>query len=380
MIQAKLSFLVLIYSVLSVVTAQVADEVQKSKNLALNFLPKQVILQDINSANNDNVCSKVWEIEGTVCSGKSLLRYQRQETKDISSQCDKTLASLSLLQRTIGKVEQLGILKSSRTLLFGSSTRQSGISVERRLQYLRLLNSSLSELRIFKDKRFLNQFKFRMDSCWVKLQRARNASLCHTCSKSNSQYYFNGKAIVSQDDCSDIVKSCAFFFKSAVNIIESAKNFFENEKTIKTTDIYKIQIENLDKELVRSNLKSLLNNFSMQVNDTTQMQQVSDEICARVFQLHTDPLFETVKTVLKEVEEEVKATISVVDGTSTKGSEPPRIPNHFFSLPDNNPFTSDIVVFRQADNIFVSFDGNLGTKIHANSGSVRPMNLTLDFP
>ena len=356
-------------------------------DLPLFKLPASVTT--ISPASSQN-CPSVWPAQKTNCKISPLISYQTIETTELSS----SVSSNKALVKNIGPRVQLATeytkaMSSIRRRLL----QEGGISIQQ-------ANQALTLLAPFRNSALLSNFNDSINTCWSFLEKARNATLCYICSNQNSQYFLNGKAIVSQSDCGKMVTACLNYFDFSSTLLLSSEQFVKSTNTWNARPSFGANITQLSgfvtslaNLMVKSNLKSLLTSYKVQTGD--DKIRTSNQVCARILRLHQSQLFDSMDQILLIVNFLVKE----ISRTATIDDYPPKlrlaVKSRFepssssqtdrrllqdTSSTENNPFEGDVAVVQSIDNMFVSFDGAQGTSLGTGNTAYTPMNLTTCFP
>ena len=202
----------------------------------------------------------------------------------------------------------------------------------------------------------------RMDDCWQSLMQARDASLCYVCSKENQRYIYQGKLIVTEEDCGSIMSKCYPFFADTLL-------YFDTLKSQRLNLDAKRKLADLLQNMEKAHLHRLIEKYAFETKHQQDSQQTANQLCARLIRVHKAPLFETIKAL-----QEVVARTSPASG------------NRVLQCNDQNsnaftdPFIGDVSILRPTDNMFTSFDGAHGTTLHWDNNNFRSCNMTLKFP
>ena len=132
--------------------------------------------------------------------------------------------------------------------------------------------------------------------CWVtEFGRLRSASLCSTCSGRSNIFFKDGKALVTRDTCTKMVKNCFPSINQIVNFIMAAEEFFTllnylGEKMkldlglmSKSSHLKKI-FDALKKKQVTSSLKDYIKD-----QKKSDSQKSANALCLEFMALNKDP-------------------------------------------------------------------------------------------
>ena len=329
-------------------------------------------------------CVRIWSKEGTACNTAPLISYESTNTSNILKTTTATKAKLSAIPNNIQDSAQcLSLPSLSKRLL-----QQTVLSPA-------LAQAALFNLAPFTNSTLISAYLNNITSCWGYLEKARNASLCSVCSKNNSQYFFNGKAIVSQADCTSMLNACSSYYDITATLLASANAFTKDASTWIGSVSFGaniIQLSGFVTDLIdkmfKANLTGLLTSYKSSTGNSKVL--TGNKICSRVFRLHQSTLFEVMDKVLAVVNFLVNAISGLVVQTDLAQLKElaPAPANNYVSFnrrvledsPEFNPFEGDVVILQPTDNMFVSFDGAQGTQTGTGNTAHTPMNLTTCFP
>ena len=152
------------------------------------------------SDNTDNKCSYEWKIHKTCCSYQNILDYIAQDGKSIKYGkeyiSDYTLSIATNVQKMLPDLNRLEFDPSSATMA-------------KELK-LNLMKTSADLIKLVSS----DKFNKSSDQCWNRMARIRAESMCSTCSGNSQDYFFQDKALITQEVCSVAIKDCIIYFEN----------------------------------------------------------------------------------------------------------------------------------------------------------------------
>lgn len=360
------------------------------------------------------VCKSLWSVEGTICNGSRLSSFQKNTTNQSNADINKTEVALQELNKTASTslVEAAAARSLARSLqlldpnpdfnslLFPSdySEFQDSSLIVNSIYKDRPMNLSLAffdELIVattpFTSKKLLNDFKIQTNSCAVQIEKARSAASCYICSKQNSKYFYNMKAIITEQDCGIIMAACFKFFDLAIGLIKIADEFVASigpKRILPSKLTYAVR--NLSISLNHSNITSLLITYKTETN-AAKKQAAANQICVRLVRLYLDPVYLSIKNVSAEIDTDLKQVVgarrllqaavtstSASSTTSTVSSTATGTASDYNYDESKNPFVGDVAV-NQPGNTLIYFNGYSSTSHNYQSGEYYSMNLSIIF-
>lgn len=296
-----------------------------------------------------SVCSKVWSVDSTICNPDRLMTYQQHDSTEVKTESTKTIEESTATQQIVNTLAAKNSYQYLARRLLPTATISAAETV--------------SILQPFNDSRVMTLFKSQSDTCLTHMLKVRAAALCYICSNENAKYFANGKAVVSQADCGLMLNACLPFFKTASVLMESSSNYAKSLKERSASNwALGDSIIELNNQLKRANLPYLISQYETSTNASSKLQ-VGNQICARTFRLHKDPIFAAMENMVKQLNELLAMGGGRVLQLTTEG----------------DPFVGDVTILQPTDNMFVSYDGTQGSTL-ANTVSSVPMNLSMIFP
>lgn len=237
---------------------------------------------------------------------------------------------------------------------------------------LAALARAVEFLKPFANDSHILAYTSSMTACNQYMNKTRSATLCYICSSQNSKFFTNRKAVISQADCSTMLSKCFFFFNITIELFGVARDFLENIGSQNTSNWQQLGsfIKTNYAYMEKSGIPSLLSSYKKSI-DQIQKQKSANQICARSFRLHKDPIFGAVEGLMESVQFLLNSS-SISSSTSTaRGMQ--------ITSSVQDPFIGDVAILQPSDNMFVSYDGTQGSTL-SNTGGYTPMNLSLIFP
>lgn len=264
-----------------------------------------------------------------------------------------------------------------------NSLRNRALTTEQKAPTLKASNYQQSVAKvasIFVNETVVEESIKNMEKCWGYLKKARDIAICYTCLPNNEQYFHKGKAIVSEDDCNLMLGDCGSFFKDLILFVESASTLKPPEvKGNNWREKFEDKIKVIVKSMNKAEISSLFHKFSLE-SEKPKKQGFANELCARLFRLHRDPLFGLIGDLVAEVKTLFKKEKSEFENKLDDSYKKEK--KRLLSLENlnDNPFSGDVVVYSNADNMFVAYDGSKGSTLENAGKKAAPMNLSLTFP
>lgn len=354
-------------------------------------LPQALILPvNQQGPTNSPVCKAVWSKDGTICNPSKVLQVAQVQnnpaefstvsmiaTKQAFTQSVNTfkvvvptIIALSSLSKSVlaPKTPSPPIprLLAGYSMPVGQVTATPVATVSLNLANIGNVHTIKYDARVFEKLLAFNMDTFvsEMDSCWKYLSHARNIAMCYACSQHNSQYFFNGKAIVSPQDCSTMLSKCLNFFSSITVLVTEAhyalvefqkvsnvqparvlSRALSNWKPITKTGTgsssgsssksgsnsqgssvgFSLQFGNLfsqEQQSILINLYKAMNDANLPNQITcyntqsgTQKVTCQNSLCLRLFRLYKTPIFDEVgklvDTIKRDLDLAVKSTEKV---------------------------------------------------------------------
>lgn len=397
------------------------------------ILPPKILLPPNQQGQlSSEMCKAVWSVDGTICQPKKVLNYLATTNK-LKSLDSKSVESG---EATSGPVKRR---------LLPSLTASATSAVPNQNQPIsNLINDHPAENLKFDQKVFeplmtfdFTKFTGYMNTCWKYLSHARNVSMCYACSQHNTRYFQKGKAIVTQQDCRNMLSSCLPFFRTVAAYIKDAHfalvefqsaatatpqstptsplaagavtsfsntpasgngpasnggtkkpsqplnqggkseqvGFSSNWAKVLTEDQNKI-LNSLYSSMVKVKLLDQINEYDSSTVATTK-NKCGNSLCLKLFRLYISPIFELIGKMVESVKKEVD---SITKPSKAIQTNAPR-----FLSPDDeqglhNPFEGDVAILftDPAGHIWVQSSDNVINSV-AN-GEKQAMNFSMAFP
>jgi hypothetical protein len=375
------------------------------------MLPANMVLPESQQGSKTSpYCKDVWGKDGTICKPDVMLSFARDTNKISQSLAARaavwpgrysTLAtaysvtSAAAIQNHGALMAGAASLSTSsgqplRRLLLAATSGLSGASTTGvvssvstrgiQAQISPQLNVELVKPLVAFD---ISSFIINLNTCWSYLNRARNTSMCYACSQENSKYFANGKAIIGQQDCSNMLTSCLPFFSDVTVYVKNANSVFASTESPNNWNAGHLAIlKKLYTGMVNANLTAQI---SLYKTTTTAKVRTNtgDSICLKLFRLYQSPIFDTIGEMVDAVTTELtKETARSLQGTSSGSSSPNSAgvsQTTSGSSDGSELFVGDVAIFKTADDGSSILQFSDFSSSPATDG-YKPMNLSLAFP
>lgn len=320
------------------------------------------------------ICKPLLKEFGSKCNGQAAIKFAKEDSEEIDDGVRRYYHGLYKLTQKFKKDSSLINSRKGKTFEF---------------------------LTKFKDdESLLNNLKGSVEPCAETLKSSRKSALCFACAKNNAQFFFHDKAIISQNDCGSMVKSCFTFFNSSFSIISGAVQLAKSldQKTSnwgtgggQVLKDFREGYERLNSILGGAELESLLSHYAASSENDHQKALFGNQICARLYMLRKKSLIRVMASLMNFINYHINDMIKVhkLILEQQKGGrlldeeeeeEEKEIDASFKSETASSLFQADVVIMRSSDNMMDSFVGAKGSEQDVSSGSMKPMNLTMLFP
>ena len=161
-------------------------------------------------------CGEEWKVHGTCCEAESLKRYALEEMNDYREAAKNFKAEVENLV-TLASWFHLGnIHRHSQKV----KQEKSGVAASQTAEYAELQKqkSRLESITQSLEKHETD-LEQSGDSCIEKLLRARTSAMCSTCSSRSAVFFRSSKALMSIEDCKDIIGVCHGYWRAIVNLV-----------------------------------------------------------------------------------------------------------------------------------------------------------------
>lgn len=181
-----------------------------------NANPYIKILQENNvqlfpSAKSSPFCGIEFFLYGTCCNTQDLMDYAKKDYQSIKDAVEVVNTEYEGLSNTFPQ-----LLKFVKAIAFAPEVegghRQKD-HINKMIKTARNFVRTSEFLEFDKTYNFLGaadaaKFKLANNYCWTNFTRARNSSLCFTCSGKADQYFKGGKGVITQHTCKTIIGQC----------------------------------------------------------------------------------------------------------------------------------------------------------------------------
>ena len=177
--------------ILLAVNAAFAKSAKKSTEIALQKLPKSVVLAaPIPAGKDQNTCQGFWFKNGYVCNLDKLKQFNKDDLNKLQG---IKVDFMSLVERFQALHRSVKLIKSK---------------LPRNI--VKILTTDISVV------------SSQTDKCWNHMGKLRTNSLCTICSAQNYNYFFGYKAGMSMSTCREILDHCSVHIGHVVDLTELA--------------------------------------------------------------------------------------------------------------------------------------------------------------
>jgi hypothetical protein len=279
-----------------------------------------------------------------------------------------------------------------------------------------------------------------VEKCSEHIIKVRTASICSVCSANSAQYFIGSKALITHEDCADLLIPCFPLFDNMISVIEGFSKIvsfisgrFERGqlKETKVTNARKKEKISKNKLMRIKGLQILLEEYKNPSISPSEYTKMLEGICGAFFTLtkispieRISPMYRGLTNLLmdqarsiadfvnndgeRDLEERVQSVpssaipsdIETTISSPTKRTSAPAPNSNWDSTTTSSStqttqqdaitlsstfdsetsLTGDITFFSESDNMFESYDGAKGTTLDMMSRPYTPMNLSCTFP
>lgn len=325
-------------------------------------LPSDLIRPVSNWMSSNTACKSVWENDGGSRCDVALMNKFFSNTKNIAENM------ASQLQRELDTAKEK---LNDSNLLTNTDTNS--------LNFYRKLDS----------KEVRDGFADSFTKCINKQIKSFGASLCYICSANYQNYLVNGKIIISEAGCGEIINECKPYFDRFASILGGVHDLYRAvDQNIGNWDQGRVGqmrevLSKFEEKFEKSEILKYLKEYSDDSNQNKKKDS-ANKICTRMLSFHNVG------------ENALSITISVLDFTTKWAGSMAKFKEansksrllqmstrrQFGGEVDDNenPFEGDIAIYRQSDNMFESYDGSKGTTLDYQYSNQKPMNLETSLP
>lgn len=164
-----------------------------------NFSNKLRLKEPIVPSQNSK-CGAIWT-KGQCCNETELATFAKEKNEKLSRQVIDLNSHLRTFVSNLFKFKEKHTPEQVEAI-FGNSSLT---------RYLETLNN---ETHI--------EISDQTEKCWGYMKKARGAALCNACAADSAQYFYGQKAIISADECNNMISNCRDNFEFILAIVDSA--------------------------------------------------------------------------------------------------------------------------------------------------------------
>ena len=368
-----------------------------------------VSMTDVQTSGYSKVCIPEFKAYGFCCNEWSLTPHVSEDNRYLTTATEKLVSSYVVFD---GYVNKLSTILKSLALLPQST-------------YDPMINNAIAGAKTFLDNPinldYLDTFKnFASDgpsfvastrACWKKMAEFRQSTICQVCSGRSHVFFRNGKGMVEDTFCKELLDSCWNSLKSTLDMIklfnwlvpvqpdlarfgvrigseafvipqkfEVVENLYEGlkidnlatlvTKTVDTSDIKK-DVEICQRFLNLAN-KPYIIDFTDAISVSSENAQIRiDYVLSYAISSNSN----IIRANLQAFESNLASRLSAWRQTQTESRQ-----LVLTSPTVTDPFQSDVQFVKNSDNMFDSYVGTQGSTIFDSNASGQPFNLYMGFP
>ena len=343
----------------------------------LRNLPSNIRLNDILKT-SDNTCGGLWSREGTVCDKSKLLDHYNIQTTKIN--------------------ESLAYIKKIATILHSLN---KALSKEKILDTGRISTEEKASIIEWANLASHEKLLGNADKCWNYFKAVRSSALCYVCSANNYNYFFNSKALITEDDCGNMIDNCQDHFHNIISIIRATIASLKALHHLKRSySKVKLRVPQSPLEMLAVRIKNVFRTQKEKVNIIKYLltytegiltkQTSRDQLCGHFFRVIAEPSILILRDLARSSVMKMLPIVNVLTRIDSNISNWGKSARKLAGSIDNNvfnsekdveaAFTSDTVIMKKSDNMFSAYDGAKGTTLAQLNPDVKFMPLDSLFP
>ena len=284
--KVSLSLLILIVTScqLSVVANSSSTSICSGKNPFLSILKSKGVVVEQSPIPEKTKCSNEWLSHGTCCEVNSLVQYAKEDAERINQAVSVVHTELKSIFHGLRKL-------FTRTLLLLKRLNSGKVILDKEstelLEIIRSPSIHSFRMMLYRWDHGNSQEVFAsFPKCWNYMIKLRSNSLCFTCSGSSQKYFKDGKAIITQSTCSDIMDNCAESFSLTAKFIEGIDTFVDHIAKL-SIKIPNLKVLEQDFGKMAKHMKRLdLHKLSVQMESSKKKSTlIKDEMCSKLVTL-----------------------------------------------------------------------------------------------
>jgi hypothetical protein len=224
----------------------------------------------------------------------------------------------------------------------------------------------------------MNTFINNMKTCWGYLNHARKVAMCYACSQHNKRYFSQGKAIINQEDCGQMLNSCLPFFRGVTSYITDAHKILHTNGANNWSSHQLDTLKKLHQSMIEASLTEKITLYTASTG--VAKTNCGNGLCLKLFRLYTSPIFDKVGEMVDSVTRQVKQVAA-----ASKTAARSLIAGNPLLSRDNqgsdDPFAGDVAIITAGANGGFSLQYSdtssapIGHDVHK-----KAMNFSLSFP
>ena len=238
-----------------------------------------------------SVCGGEWNTHGSCCDINKITELATKDAQKLKDSISSSQESFTKFSQTIVGISTFVPQIPSQILPILPPDIQQLINFlkgEVFQEFSKLSKSYIDEKTIATES----------EKCWTAMSRIRSSSLCWTCSGRSEEFFYNGKAIISNELCQNIIGVCEENFLNTIKLINvgdraiKALSQLSFGKDIPNIEKFIDKVNYLIKITRETKITELLIEYKSVDNrgKIEQKGKVATEVCDRMIKLHGDEL------------------------------------------------------------------------------------------
>ena len=298
----KLSFMFMLM-IISTCTVQSFKSTDcEQKNPFLIGLRKKAVMIHQQPQKEPAICAGEWQSYGTCCEIKSVAEYAARDAGDVKTYVEQLIEEMDILKITV--INIMDTLKSINNIYDRSASIEfKTAEVKAKVLFLRSLNSKIDDVRAVFNTivQIEDEMRKQQTRCATKMNRMRSSALCTTCSGRSQEYFYLGKAAVSEASCNEFVEDCFDAWTMLIQIMNGMKKGVEYSNEIKAVfqsfplPMSTVSLQSFEDWMLATHLDS--NIRACGASAATCTQTTRNSICDNVLNLLQPTFLENVVTL-----------------------------------------------------------------------------------
>ena len=224
----------------------------------------------------------------------------------------------------------------------------------------------------------IGKIKDSTTKCTRYLEAPRSAALCFICSGDSASYFMDGRALISQQECSAMAAACGGFFYESLNLFKVMETTLEQVRVKKGISLATTEPAKVG--LWQSSIMNTLTNF-VQNPSSASKAEYEKEICDSLFNIVRNPVMNEMHKVIKQLSDQLQIILKLV--ATFRFLQLSKHQAESRSLFFGGWIFDDLVSFFTSETKVLNdeVDANDSDTVHAQaSQGKKKMNLTTVFP